>query len=891
MLACLLLWTVGAASAQAASAAGRHAPAGSRPATAGLTTTRPSARAQIGALAQMTGLRPSQVSQAAVCAPAALGHVRCAAQALVLRASRQLVRPHVTARRSFTQVFPRVARGVTPSSTTGGPIPPQAGSPAYLQQSYDLSYLSQTGGSTQTVAIVDAYDDPNAEADLATYRATYGLPACTAAAGCFRKVNEHGATSPLPTANVGWEMEISLDLDSVSALCPNCHIDLVEASSTSLSDMNQAESAAAALGATQISDSWSGASSSAPSGTYTFPGVAVVAATGDNGYVGPGYDAYPAAFPGVTAVGGTTLTPASSAAPNARGYSESAWSLSGGNGGGSGCDVREAKPAYQTDTGCTGRAYSDVSADGNPSTGLIVYDAGNGGWLLVGGTSLATPLVAAFDAITGVAGSTPQWAYADSGLLNDPATGTNGSCATAIAYICNARPGYDGPTGAGSISGDVVTGGPGIGGPSIGSGSGNTYTAGVSATGATLSGGIYPNGLATTYWWQYGTSTAYGQQTPATSIGSTSTPVPVSDTLAGLDPGTTYHYRLVAENADGTSYGYDYSLATNASAPVALAAPTVAGTPRQGQGLSATAGTWNPNGFDTYQWKRSTNGGRTWSAISGATSTGYTLTAADVGARIEMTVTATNGFGATSATSAAAGPVQPAAPVATALPVISGSPWSRQLLRTSAGAWNPAGTNSYQWRRSANGGRTWSAIAGATTSSYRLSAVDIGDRIDVTVTAANAAGRLTATSAAIGPVTATAAETAKARAKAKAATVARAKAATARTKAARSRALASAVLSKGDRVLRSSRGVRVAIAHARTVSAGTGRSPTVNTSGRSVRLITVSRIHGIGGKLRTWVCTQAGGAGRCTRTSALTSATTVRLPAWMHGDVLVLVGR
>ena len=129
-------------------------------------------------------------------------------------------------------------------------------------------------------------------------------------------------------------------------------------------------------------------------------------------------------------------------------------------------------------------------------TGLKIYDSGNGGWLLMGGTSLATPLIAAYYAITGLSATTPQWAYASSALLNDPASGSNGSCAQSILYICNAGVGYDGPTGVGSISGAVVAGAPGIGGPSVGPGTNNTYTQGATSIDATLTGGIYPNGAA-----------------------------------------------------------------------------------------------------------------------------------------------------------------------------------------------------------------------------------------------------------------------------------------------------------------------------------------------------------------------------------------------------------
>jgi hypothetical protein len=319
--------------------------------------------------------------------------------------------------------------------------------------------------------------------------------------------------------------------------------------------------------------------------------------------------------------------------------------------------VYEAKPSYQTDTGCIGRSYADVSADANPNTGLIGYDSANGGWMLLGGTSLATPLIAAYEAVTGINAASPRWAYANSALLNDPITGSNGSCAAAIFYICNARVGYDGPTGAGSISGDVVPGGPGIGGPGIGSGTNNSYTQSVTSTGATLTGGVYPNGVVTAYWWQYGTTTAYGQQTPAVSVGSGHAAATVTTALEGLAVATTYHYRLVAQNGYGTSYGYDYTLTTNPSPPVNTGVPVVSGAARVGQVLSSTGGSWSPTGTNTYQWQRATSSTSGWANITGATSASYTLIAADRGDSVRLTVTATNPYGTASSSSTPTGPV------------------------------------------------------------------------------------------------------------------------------------------------------------------------------------------------------------------------------------------
>ena len=517
-------------------------------------------------LEQATGLAPSQVSERDVCPAARATQARCAAQVLVLRSDGALVRPHVDARASLGRVRAASRLGFAMPAAGDSSEPPQVGTPAFLEQAYDLSYLSQTGGVGDTVAIVDAYDDPGAQADLNTYRSAYGLPPCTTSNACFKQVNQNGGDAPLPAWDPNWEAEESLDLDAVSALCPNCHILLVEADSPLVSDLQTAMATAASMGANQISASWTLTSSEVPSGTYTFPRVATVAASGDYGYLGPGLDSYPAAFPGVTAAGGTSLVPATAAA-NARGFSEAAWSLNGGYGGGSGCDLQVAKPAYQTDSGCPGRSYADLSADADPSTGLIVYDAGNGGWILIGGTSLAAPLIASYYAIARAPASSPGWAYSHSGRLNDLVTGSTGSCASAILYICNAGVGYDGPTGVGSISGAVVTGAPGIGGPAIDSGSSNTYTQSTSSHGATIAGGIYRNGRDTSWWIEYGASTAYGNQTASTDIGSGTSPVAVTGYLSGLAPSTTYHYRLVAQNTLGTTYGYDYALTTAAASP------------------------------------------------------------------------------------------------------------------------------------------------------------------------------------------------------------------------------------------------------------------------------------------------------------------------------------
>jgi subtilase family serine protease len=474
---------------------------------------------------------------------------------------------------------------------------PQAGTPAYLQQAYDLSYLAQTAGSGDTIAIVDAYDDPGAEADLGRYRATFGLPACTTANGCFRKVDQNGGNS-YPPVDTGWAVEISLDLAAMSALCPNCRIVLVEANSNSWSDLTTAQAQAASQGANQISDSWGGLDSSVPSGTFSFAGVATVAATGDSGYVGASENQYPASLASVTAAGGTSLTAASDPT-SVRGWSEAAWS-----GAGSGCNLSIAKPVWQTDSGCSGRSYADVSADADPATAIQIYDGAAGGWLVVGGTSLASPLIAAYYAITGANAASPSWAYVNRSLLNDPFSGSNGSCAALIAYVCNAGVGYDGPTGAGSISGAVITGAPGIGGP----GAKGSYTQDVTATSAQLQGGVYPNGLDTSVWWEYGPTGAYGQRTAPTDLGAGQAPVMASATLTGLALTSSYHYRLVAQNSLGRTYGYDYTLQTTGPPPTMSATSAVV----TGSATATLAATVNAQGTPaSYSFAYATTGGHT----------------------------------------------------------------------------------------------------------------------------------------------------------------------------------------------------------------------------------------------------------------------------------------
>ncbi len=306
------------------------------------------------------------------------------------------------------------------------------------------------------MAVVGAFELPSAESDLATYRTKFNLPPCTTVNGCFRKVDQRGGQTH-PPADPGWGQEIALDLEMVSATCPNCSLLLVEADSADLSDLGTSVNTAVSLGAQYVSNSYGGQSSSYDSSYdasyYDHPGTVITAASGDDGY---GIQ-YPAASPYVTAVGGTSLTRSS----GPRGWSETAWS-----GAGSGCATNDQKKPWQTDTGCSSRTTTDVSAVADPRTGVAVYDStpnnGSSGWLVLGGTSAAAPIIAASYALAAqpAAGSNAaSYPYSHPRDLNDVTSGSNGSCG--VSYMCTAGTGYDAPTGLGTPNGvNAFTPGP-----------------------------------------------------------------------------------------------------------------------------------------------------------------------------------------------------------------------------------------------------------------------------------------------------------------------------------------------------------------------------------------------------------------------------------------------
>jgi hypothetical protein len=335
----------------------------------------------------------------------------------------------------------------TRTAGKASPDPAGWGAPA-LRSAY---HLGDDVGQPDTVAVIVAFDYPHAEADLNHYRAQYGLPGCTSASGCFRKINQDGEQGHYPQRDYGWGVEASLDLQMISAACQTCHIVLVEANEPADRPFSEAEQAAVGAGATVTNHSFgrielTGAETDALH--FVHPGVTAVASTGDAGY-GPA--SFPADSPDVVAVGGTVLSRSAGAE---RGWSERAWRLAG-----SGCSAYFDKPAGQVDPACHGRTEADISA---VARGLAIYNTslprGFRGWMIVDGTSASSPFIAGMIGSAGGSGVRPSDLYAaaqaDPDLVNDATGGSNGFCRR--SYLCTGLPGYDGPTGLGSPNGTML---------------------------------------------------------------------------------------------------------------------------------------------------------------------------------------------------------------------------------------------------------------------------------------------------------------------------------------------------------------------------------------------------------------------------------------------------
>lgn len=315
--------------------------------------------------------------------------------------------------------------------------------PAQMKSAYGFS-TSNTAGAGMTIGIVDAYDLPTAENDLNVFSAQFGLPACTTANGCFKKVNQTGGTK-YPRYNSGWGLEIALDIEWAHAIAPGAKILLVEASSNSFTNLLAAEDYAAA-NAGYVSNSWGGSEFSGETSYdahFLRSGVAFFVSAGDAGLPAE----YPSASPYVISVGGTLLT------FNANGtlLSETGWSSGGG-----GCSLYETATSVQSSfstygqVGCAGkRATPDVSLDADPNSGAAVYDSSNyqgqTGWYQVGGTSLSSPMWAGRAAVSGAVVNA-AYVYGNNITFRDITSGNNGAPCLVGFDLCTGRGSWTGAT-------------------------------------------------------------------------------------------------------------------------------------------------------------------------------------------------------------------------------------------------------------------------------------------------------------------------------------------------------------------------------------------------------------------------------------------------------------
>jgi subtilase family serine protease len=316
-------------------------------------------------------------------------------------------------------------------------------SPATIKSVYGFS-TSSTAGAGKTIAIVDAYNDPTAASDLATFSSKFGLPACTTSSGCFRKVSQTGSTTSLPSTNSNWAIEIALDIEWAHAIAPGAHILLVEASSATVGNLTTAVAYAKAH--TQyVSNSWGGSEFSGETtydSRFVQSGVSVFVASGDSGLPAT----WPSASPKVISVGGTTLHFSSG-----KFTSETGWSHGGG-----GCSVYETATSAQAafsqyaQVKCAGkRATPDVSLDADPGSGVSIYDStpynGAVGWWVAGGTSASAPMWAGRAADTGVTVNS-AYIYGSHITFRDIKSGGNSAGCLTGYDLCSGRGSWTGAT-------------------------------------------------------------------------------------------------------------------------------------------------------------------------------------------------------------------------------------------------------------------------------------------------------------------------------------------------------------------------------------------------------------------------------------------------------------
>ena len=382
------------------------------PASPGLQLTQNDQSLTAGGLGGFTSSDPIAAGGAPVCGPVAGDHMRCLSW---------------------------LSAGASSQPGDASPDRLAGYHPADLQSAYALPSTTRGGG--QTIAIVLLADDPNMEGDLHQYRLEFGLSPCETANRCFKKVNQRGVRGNYPPPDPNWGFEASIDTDMVSAVCPKCHILVVEADNDTVQNAAASVDEAVRLGADVVVVPFGGTDWSTNS-HYKHPGHVIVASAGDDGYRGG--PLFPAGSQYVVAAGGTDLR----RSPNPRGWVETVWPHDT-----SGCGL-EPKPSWQHDGRCAKRTIADIAASADIRHGVSVYDTfGTYGWSVAGGTGVSASIIGG---VYGLAENASRLVYAR-GLylgrsgLNDVTSGNNGSCGG--TYLCTGAIGYDGPTGNGTPNG------------------------------------------------------------------------------------------------------------------------------------------------------------------------------------------------------------------------------------------------------------------------------------------------------------------------------------------------------------------------------------------------------------------------------------------------------
>jgi hypothetical protein len=512
----------------------------------------------VAAAAPVSPLPESDYRMHSACAAPAPGRAGCMALELVAQSAAAQAQAQAGTGSVWT--------GLESAAECSAEFPSACLTPMDLRSAYFPGEEAKAPTSSpQTIALIDAYNDPKAEADLNVYGNAFGLPPIHKCSGnesdCFEQVSQTGTSElPFPKTETereaketvclttkakenkrelerreaactelveaeGWAVETSTDIEMARAVCQNCKILLLEANDPPYEHLEAAENTAVELGATEVSNSWGGPQNGSNGDAFDHPGTVITASAGDYGYLNwteaqaaenakqegkeTGYFAgadYPAASPDVVAVGGTKLTMS-----NGVRRSESVWNddpspqgTDQGAGGG-GCSLSfTAKPWQQAvpdwaQVGCgSKRAVADVSADADPYTGVAVYDSepsiqeeASGElfnapleWWPIGGTSVASPIIASMFALAGGSHEVPYptetlYSHLETTGLYNVTKGGNGrcddlyaSCAGSLeplspefafdcgegSLICNAAPGcgdeyYDGPTGVGAPAG------------------------------------------------------------------------------------------------------------------------------------------------------------------------------------------------------------------------------------------------------------------------------------------------------------------------------------------------------------------------------------------------------------------------------------------------------